>query len=263
MRGLFGKPTVVNNVETLANVPWIVLNGGLEYAATGTERSTGTRLFCLSGHVVRPGVYEVPFGEKLGALLERAGGIAGSGKLQAVLLGGAAGGFVGPDELDLELTFEGARAAGATLGSGVVVAIDDTVDLRLVVLRIAGFFRDESCGQCTPCRVGTVRQEEALARLISGRTRGGVAQELALLEDLGTCLRDSSICGLGQTANSAVATAIEQAGSVQGGGPLMSEQRTVEVTIDDQQVTVPDGATLLDACNALGIDTPTLCYGTR
>ncbi len=212
VRGLFGKPTVVNNVETLANVPWIVLNGGLEYARTGTERSTGTRLFCLSGHVGRPGVYEVPFGEKLSALLERAGGIAGSGKLQAVLLGGAAGGFVGPDELDLELTFESARAAGATLGSGVVVAIDDTVDLRLVVLRIAGFFRDESCGQCTPCRVGTVRQEEALARLISGRTRGGVAQELAVLEDLGTCLRDSSICGLGQTANSAVATAIEKLG---------------------------------------------------
>ena len=129
-----------------------------------------------------------------------------------MLLGGAAGGFVGPDELDLELTFESARAAGATLGSGVVVAIDDTVDLRLVVLRIAGFFRDESCGQCTPCRVGTVRQEEALARLISGRTRGGVAQELAVLEDLGTCLRDSSICGLGQTANSAVATAIEKLG---------------------------------------------------
>jgi NADH-quinone oxidoreductase subunit F len=212
VRGLFGKPTVVNNVETLANVPWIVLNGGLEYARTGTERSTGTRLFCLSGHVGQPGVYEVPFGEKLGALLERAGGIAGSGKLQAVLLGGAAGGFVGPDELDLELTFESARAAGATLGSGVVVAIDDTVDLRLVLLRIAGFFRDESCGQCTPCRVGTVRQEEALARLISGRTRGDVAEELAVLEDLGTCMRDSSICGLGQTANSAVATAISKLG---------------------------------------------------
>jgi NADH-quinone oxidoreductase subunit F len=219
VRGLFGKPTVVNNVETLVNVPWIVLNGGLQYARTGTEKSTGTRLFCLSGHVARPGVYEVPFGEKLGALLERAGGVPDGRELQAVLLGGAAGGFVGPDELELELTFEGAREAGATLGSGVVVAIDDTVDLRPVLLRIAGFFRDESCGQCTPCRVGTVRQEEALARLMSGNTRGGVEQELAVLEDLGTCMRDSSICGLGQTANGAVATAIKKLGvfSVQEG----------------------------------------------
>jgi NADH-quinone oxidoreductase subunit F len=210
--GLFGKPTVVNNVETLVNVMPLLLDGGPSYASIGTEQSTGTKLFCVSGHVAQPGVYEVPFGETLGALLTRAGGVPGGRALQAVLLGGAAGAFVPPDQLDLPLTFEGARAAGATLGSGVVLAFDDTVDLPGMLMRIAGFMRDESCGQCTPCRVGTVRQEEALARLISGRTRGTVADELALLDELGTCMRDSSICGLGQTAASAVASAIGRLG---------------------------------------------------
>jgi NADH-quinone oxidoreductase subunit F len=210
--GLFGKPTVVNNVETLVNVIPLLLEGGPTYARIGTEQSTGTKLFCVSGHVERPGVYEVPFGEKLSALLQRAGGIRGGRALQAVLLGGAAGAFVGPDELDMPLTFEGARAAGATLGSGVVLVFDETVELARMLMRIAGFFRDESCGQCTPCRVGTVRQEEALARLISGRPRGSVADELALLDEVATCMRDSSICGLGQTAPSAVMSAIEQLG---------------------------------------------------
>jgi NADH-quinone oxidoreductase subunit F len=211
-RGLFGKPTIVNNVETLVNVLEVLRSGGLEYARTGTEKSTGTRLFCLSGAVARPGVYEVPFGETLGAVLERAGGVPGDHTLQAVLLGGAAGGFVGPDQLDLPLTVEDARAAGAMLGSGVVVAFDETVEVRDILVRIAAFFRDESCGQCTPCRVGTVRQEEALARLVSGKTRGTVADELALLGEIGTCMQDSSICALGQTAYSALASAIDKLG---------------------------------------------------
>ncbi|HUO73381.1 MAG TPA: NAD(P)H-dependent oxidoreductase subunit E [Solirubrobacteraceae bacterium] len=210
--GLFDKPTVVNNVETLVNVVPLLLEGGPTYARMGTEQSTGTKLFCVSGHVARRGVYEVPFGETLGALLERAGGVAGGRALRAVLLGGAAGTFVGPDQLGMPLTFEGARAAGATLGSGVVLVFDETVELPRMLMRIAGFFRDESCGQCTPCRVGTVRQEEALARLISGRPRGSVADELALLDELATCMRDSSICGLGQTASSAVMSAITQLG---------------------------------------------------
>ena len=125
-----------------------------------------------------------------------------------MLLGGAAGVFVGPDELDIPLTFEGARAAKATLGSGVVMVFDDTVDLTAILVRIAAFFRDESCGQCVPCRVGTVRQEEALYRISSGRTRGGVAQEVALLDEVGVAMKDASICGLGQTAYSAIESAI-------------------------------------------------------
>ncbi len=124
--GLFRQPTVVNNVETLINVPGIILEGGAAYARLGTESSAGTRLFCLCGHVARPGVYEIAMGTTLRQLIELAGGVAGSGKLQAILLGGAAGTFVSPKEFDTPLTFEGTRAIGATLGSGVVMLFDDT-----------------------------------------------------------------------------------------------------------------------------------------
>ena len=208
--GLFGLPTVVNNVETLANIPSIVLNGGAAFARIGTEQSTGTKLFCVSGHVARPGVYEVPFGKTMRDVLDLAGGTTGT--LQTILLGGAAGVFVGPSDLDMPLTFEGARAAKATLGSGVIVAFDDTVDMSKILLRIASFFRDESCGQCVPCRVGTVRQEEALYRIASGKTLGGVSDEIALLDEVGLAMKDASICGLGQTAYSAIESAIHRVG---------------------------------------------------
>jgi NADH-quinone oxidoreductase subunit F len=208
--GLFAKPTVVNNVESLINVLDIVLGGGEAFAEIGTEESTGTRLLCLSGCVERPGLYEAPFGITLRQAIDLAGGIAGGRELKAVLLGGAAGGFVGPDMLDLELSFEATRAAGATLGSGVVMLFDDTVDLVPVLLRIAAFFRDESCGQCVPCRVGTVRQQEALRRLAADRPRGSVEDELALLAEIAQAMRDASICGLGQTAASAVESAIRE-----------------------------------------------------
>ncbi len=208
--GLFGRPTVVNNVETLINVPLILREGGAAYAAIGTEGSTGPKLFCVSGHIRRPGVYEVPFGATLRQLLALAGDVPGGRAIQTVLLGGAAGVFVGPDELDMPLTFEGTRAGGATLGSGVVLVFDETVDLVDIARRIARFFRDESCGQCVPCRVGTVRQEELLARLSTGRPLGDRTTELALLRDIGQVMRDASICGLGQTASSAIESALKR-----------------------------------------------------
>ena len=208
--GVFGKPTLINNVETLVNVLEILRIGGPAYARIGTEGSTGPRLFCLCGSVARPGVYEVPFGATLRQMLELAGGVAAGRTLQAILLGGAAGVFVRPDEIDMPLTFEGARAAQATLGSGVIMAFDDTIDLLPILLRIAAFFRDESCGQCVPCRVGTVRQEEALHRLRAGKASGGEGGELALLEEIGLAMKDASICGLGQTAYSAVESAIKR-----------------------------------------------------
>jgi NADH-quinone oxidoreductase subunit F len=208
--GLFGKPTVVNNVETLINVLLIVREGGERFASIGTHGSVGPKLFCLSGHVARPGVYEVPFGATVRELIELAGGVAGSGRLQAVLLGGAAGSFISPAELDTPLTFEGTRSIGASLGSAVVMLFDDTVDLRKILVRIAAFFRDESCGQCVPCRVGTVRQEELLKRLSQGRPLGSVATELDLLREIGQVMRDASICGLGQTASSAVESALRR-----------------------------------------------------
>ncbi|MEO6877299.1 MAG: NADH-ubiquinone oxidoreductase-F iron-sulfur binding region domain-containing protein, partial [Gemmatimonadaceae bacterium] len=210
--GLFGCPTLVNNVETLANVPGIILDGGAAYAKIGTEQSTGTKLFCVSGAVGRPGVVEVPFGATLREVIGLGGGVRAGSTLKAILLGGAAGVFVRPDELDIELTFEGARAAEATLGSGVVIAFDQTVDIEDILLRIASFFRDESCGQCVPCRVGTVRQEEALHRIKAGKTLGGVRDELALLDEVGISMKDASICGLGQTAYSAIESAVKRLG---------------------------------------------------
>ncbi|EPJ35237.1 putative NADH-quinone oxidoreductase subunit F [Streptomyces afghaniensis 772] len=208
-KGLFGKPTVENNVETLVNVLPVLTMGAPAYAAIGTPRSTGPKLFCVSGSVERPGVYELPFGATLGDLLTLAGMRDG---LRAVLLGGAAGGFVRADELDIPLTFEGTREAGTTLGSGVVMAFDDSVPLPRLLLRIAEFFRDESCGQCVPCRVGTVRQEEALHRIVE-RTGADAAGDIALLREVGRAMRDASICGLGQTAWNAVESAIDRLGA--------------------------------------------------
>jgi NADH-quinone oxidoreductase subunit F len=193
--GLYGKPTVVNNVETLLNVPHILLE----------DDPRDTRLFCVSGHVARPGLYELELGTPLSELLE----LAGAEPPKAVLLGGAAGSFVRPDQLDLPLSFEGAREVGSTLGSGVVIVYGERADLVAAVLRIAEFFRDESCGQCVPCRIGTVRQEEALHRLAAGSTNG---DELAVLADLTQVMRDASICGLGQTAANAVASAMMSLG---------------------------------------------------
>ena len=205
--GLFGEPTAINNPETLINVLDILIEGPAAYRTRGTERSPGPRLLCLSGHVGRPGLYEVPFGTTLGEVLELAGGVAGNGELQAVLMGGAAGSFVGPDSLGLPLTLEDTRAAGATLGSGVVMAFDTSVDMTDVVVRIAEFFRDESCGQCVPCRVGAVRQHETLVQM---QKRGSLSPaRRALIDDMAEAMVDASICGLGHTAASAVRSALD------------------------------------------------------
>ena len=147
------------------------------------------------------------FGPTLGDLIALAGGVPGGRSIQAILLGGAAGTFVGPDKLDMPLTMEGARAAGASLGSGVILVLDDQVEMVDILARIASFFRDESCGQCVPCRVGTVRQEELLQRLRSGQPIGSRRQELVLLGEIGQAMRDASICGLGHTAANAIESA--------------------------------------------------------
>jgi NADH-quinone oxidoreductase subunit F len=193
--GLFGTPTVVNNVETLVNVLPIVLG----------EARADRRLFSLSGAVERPGVYEVELGCTLGDLIELAGGLPAGSELRAVLLGGAAGRFVGPDALDLVLDHDRVREAGLSLGSGVVMVHDQHVDLADQARRIAAFFRSESCGQCVPCRVGTVRQQEVIDRLASGRGPAAHrAEQYGLLADIAQVMGDASICGLGQTAGHAV-----------------------------------------------------------
>ena len=209
--GLFGRPTVVNNVETLHNVP-VILNGGAEaFRAVGTAESPGTKLFSVAGSVARPGVYEVPFGTRLEELLALAGAPAAGG---SVLLGGAAGTFVPPGAGSVPLTFEDVRTAGLTLGSGAVTVFDEATDIGDILERITAFFRDESCGQCVPCRVGTVRQNETIVRLRNGSQLPGDA---ALLDDLAGVMGDASICGLGHTAASAVSSAL-RLGLLDGAG---------------------------------------------
>ncbi len=165
-----------------------------------------------------PGLYEVPHGTTLETLIELAGGVPPARRLQAILLGGAAGTIVAPDALTMPLTFEDARARGTTLGSGVVMLFDDTVDMVAILQRIARFFREESCGQCVPCRVGTVRQAEALQRLsCADGTSAQRAHDVVLLDEIGAAMRDASICGLGQTASNAIESARKNLGLLAAG----------------------------------------------
>ena len=217
-RGLFDKPTVINNVETLINLPVIVMEGGLAYARSGTEDSTGTRLFCLSGRIAKPGLYEVPFGITLRELLDLGGGVIDGRPLRTVMFGGAAGRFVTPDELDVELSFEADARGRGQHGIGRRDGRRRHRRPAGILMRIAAFFRDESCGQCVPCRVGTVRQEEALARLVNGRPLGSVEQEYALLDEITASMRDASICGLGQTAADAIESALRKLDVFETGG---------------------------------------------
>jgi NADH-quinone oxidoreductase subunit F len=204
--GLFGKPTVINNVETICNLPLILTIGSTEYRKIGTEKSPGPKLFCVSGDVSRPGLYEVPFGLTLRELLEMAGGVADGKGLKAVLFGGAAGAFATSQHLDVKLTFEDLRSAGLPLGSGVVMVFDETRDMRLSLQELGHFFAHESCGKCYPCQMGTQRQKEILDRIASGHTMPG---DLVRLQDVGWTMTDASLCGLGQTAASAVLSAIK------------------------------------------------------
>lgn len=205
--GLFGKPTVINNVETFCNIPYIIGKGAEEYRKIGTEKSPGPKLFCLSGDVERPGLYEVPFGVSFRHLLEDlAGGVRAGKTFQAALIGGAAGAFISPENLDIRLSFEEMRAAGLPIGAGAIMVFDENRDLRDVLLRLGHFFADESCGKCYPCQIGTQRQYEILQRIYERRTLPGDAERLA---DLAATMTDASLCGLGQTAAMAVSSAMK------------------------------------------------------
>lgn len=201
--GLFSRPTLVNNVESLMNVPDIVLNGGSAFRSIGTGESSGPKLFCVSGDVANPGVYEAPFGVTTRDMIDEAGGA--NGDIGAVLVGGAAGSFITTDQMDVPLTFEATREHDLSVGSGVIMVFGTDVDLASIVRRIARFFREESCGLCVPCRVGTVRQEESLIRIGTGSAADRETEILGLLDET---LRDASICGLGQLASTAVQSAL-------------------------------------------------------
>jgi NADH-quinone oxidoreductase subunit F len=205
--GLFGKPTVINNVETFCNVPLVIERGAAEYRKIGTERSPGPKLFCVSGQIQRPGLYEVPFGITLRHLIfDLSGGLKPGRKLQAVLMGGAAGAFAAEKDLDVILSFENLSAAGLPLGSGSVMVFDDSADMRDVLKRLGHFFADESCGKCYPCQLGARRQYEILGRGADGHPLAGDRERLS---DVGATMIDASLCGLGQTAATAVLSAIK------------------------------------------------------
>lgn len=206
--GLWGRPTVINNVETFAKVPSIIIHGGSWYNSLGTEESAGTKLFAVSGSVMRPGVYEVPFGVRLRHLVyDLAGGLAEGRELQGILTGGAAGTFLTAAHLDVPLTFEDFKEVGGTIGAGTMMVFDDTVDMPDVLTRIGEFFAHESCGKCYPCQMGTQRQAEILHRIQHGRGR---PDDVDTLLELAQVMTDTSICGLGQSAGWAVVDAVQR-----------------------------------------------------
>ncbi|HZI96604.1 MAG TPA: NADH-ubiquinone oxidoreductase-F iron-sulfur binding region domain-containing protein [Actinomycetales bacterium] len=205
--GLWGSPTLMNSVETLADVPVVVERGGQWWKDQGTGDHDGLKFFSVSGHVERPGVYCVPMGTTARGLLEAAGGVAGGAALAAVQPGGASSNFLGPDDLDTELDFASLAEAGSMLGSGAMVVMAEGTDLLAAATNVLRFFRNESCGKCVPCRVGSHKAHELLADTLAD---GGVLDDAGRerLLDLETVMRKTSICGLGQVALGPVASVL-------------------------------------------------------
>lgn len=196
--GLFGKPTNINNVETFANVPWIVFNGADKFAAFGTSGSKGTKVFALAGKVKRGGLVEVPMGMTIREIIEKIGGGTISGKpVKAVQLGGPSGGCIPGNLLDIPVDYEELLKYGAMMGSGGMVVMDEDDCMVDIARFFLNFTQSESCGKCTFCRIGTKRMLEILQRITSGKGRQG---DIELLEELGTQIKQASLCGLGQTA---------------------------------------------------------------
>jgi len=208
--GLYGQPTIVNNVETLSNLPWIITNGGAAYAAIGPEGSKGTRLFSVSGHVERPGNYEIVMGMTWRNLIyEVAGGVRHGHDLKCWIPGGASAPWLVPSHLDEEITVQACLRLGTMLGSGAVVVMDETTNVVAAALSIVRFFAHESCGQCTPCREGTTWMERILARILAGQGR---PSDLDLLLDVSDNISPglrwppamTTICPLGPSAVSPI-----------------------------------------------------------
>lgn len=200
--GLFGKPTVINNVETLAVVPDLVNHGGEWFRQWGTNNSVGLRLFCLSGHVENPCVVESPYGLTVREIIERFGG-GFVGEPQAILIGGAAGGFIGPDSLDVRLTHEDLRPLGVPIGTGAIMVFNTTVDMWQVLEGLAHFFVHETCGQCAPCRLGTKEIYDILAGINHGK---GTFADVKRLDGVGQMMDETCICGLGRSAANPIRT---------------------------------------------------------
>jgi NADP-reducing hydrogenase subunit HndC len=197
-QGLWGKPTILNNVETYANVPQIIMNGGEWYGSFGTARSKGTKVFALTGNINNVGLVEVPMGTPLSrVVMDIGGGITHGKKFKAAQLGGPSGGCIPAERLDVRLDYEEVTQAGAIMGSGGLIVMDEGACMVDVARFFMDFCKDESCGKCTPCREGTQRMLEVLERMTRGQGRDG---DIELLEEMAAFVKDASLCGLGQTA---------------------------------------------------------------
>jgi len=205
--GLYGEPTVVNNVETLANVPWIMVNGADAYKSIGTERSSGTKIFCLSGDVQRPGNYELPLGTTMRELLYTHGGGPKDGRTFKALLPSGASGPILPlseETLDMEMTYETFASKGTVLGSASFILLDDTRDIAWAASKMIKFFKHESCGKCTPCREGTYWMDKMLDRVVSGKA---TSKDLDTILDVASNIQGVTLCALGDfAANPVLAT---------------------------------------------------------
>ncbi len=219
VKGLYMQPTIVNNVETLANVPWIVGKGGSEFKSLGAPTSTGMRMFAVSGHVRKPGVFEVPNGvttfRMLFEAVEYCGGVRDGRSVKAFIPGGASAMWFFPEHLDMALDKPTVDKAGSMLGSGAIVAMDQTTDMVAACWRIVRFFARESCGKCTPCREGTTWLERVLKRMLDGHGR---AEDIDLLFEVSESIspgiawppRQTTICPLGPSAVSPIASAVRR-----------------------------------------------------
>ena len=204
--GLFGKPTTINNVETWANVSWIIRNGAAAYAAQGTEKSKGTKVFALAGKIAHGGLVEVPMGITLDEIVHEIGGGTGTKReVKAVQMGGPSGGCVPRSLFDTRIDYDEVNKTGAIMGSGGMVVMDETTCMVDVARYFLNFTQEESCGKCTFCRIGTKRMLEILTRICDGH---GVPEDLDMLQDLAEQIKSTSLCGLGQTAPNPVLTTL-------------------------------------------------------
>lgn len=205
VEGLYGKPTVVNNTETLANVPPIITNGADWYASMGTERSTGIKIVCMSGHVENPGNYEVELGTSYRQLIEMAGGVRGGKAFKALLPSGGSGPVITEEALDAPLTYEGLNDYNSVMGSASVIVMDEDTDMVWAAAKMIRFFHHESCGKCTPCREGTYWMDVVLERLMEGE---GSKDDIDLLRSVATQIKGKTLCALGEFAINPVLSTI-------------------------------------------------------
>jgi len=203
--GLYGKPTVINNVETLANIPVILVKGGEWFSQIGAPTCTGTKVFTLCGNIAQKGVFEYPMGTNLRDIFETHGGVKDNRDLRGFMLGGQSGNLINASQIDLPMDIDSCQQAEAVLGTGTIMVIDDYTEILDIVENIMKFFIEESCGKCTPCREGNIRIYEIIRRINQGE---GKMDDLILLEELAETMNIASLCGLGQNSSVAVITSL-------------------------------------------------------